>query len=62
MAKRKTKAEWQAQRTKARRGVWDLYRAKLEAAKNMAEAQQLAAEPLPDNSPGRPYYLISGVF
>jgi hypothetical protein len=53
---RKTKAQRHQEWADAERRVWDIFRPKLEAVQNFAEAQILAAETPPPNAPGHRYY------
>ena len=53
---RKTTAQKIQERTEAERRVWEVFRPKLDAVQNLAEAHELAAETPPPDAPGRRYY------
>src|SRR5215216_395182 len=53
---RKTKAQKIQERAEAERRVWEVFRPKLDAVQNLAEALELAAETPPPDAPGRRYY------
>jgi hypothetical protein len=60
--KRKTKAEQEAGRARVAAGIWRIFEEKLRAALTLKDAQMLAQESLPQDSPGRPFYSNLGFF
>lgn len=52
----KTKSQKMQERADADRRVWEVFRPKLDAVQNLAEAYELSAETPPPNAPGRGYY------
>ena len=53
---RKTKGQKIQERADAAHRVWEVFRPKLDAVQNLAEAHELAAETPPPDAPGRRYY------